>query len=388
MKASVSRKKTCHFHWQTCVLYTFIFFVFLVVISNVMSYNTLTNKAGVFHDYLWNMTFRESSYIVNKTTNSSKAFGWIKPAVIGRQNTSGILNIASSTTQANKGINPTVGDPHTPTTQHSTKIDDFSRTHYMTVQGNGRLGNQMFQFAALLGVSALHKYTPFVAPNNKLMQVFDIAEARVVNMINYKGHVEERAGAFDRRVHNLSHARNWTLQGYYQSWKYFDHVSNYVRNAFKFKSDIHHKALTKLNTINASVFVGVHVRRGDMNSKRELSRGYNVADESYVIKAINYFRSKYKNPVFVMVGDDGAWMRSKFNFNDVHISTSGSAGGDLALMAHCNHSVVTSGTYGWWGAYLAGGETVYFRDYPKPGSWLDKQYNRADYYPPHWVGMS
>ncbi|XP_033725793.1 galactoside 2-alpha-L-fucosyltransferase 2-like [Pecten maximus] len=389
MKPRFPGKKTCHVSCQTCVLYTFVFFVFLVVISNVISYTTLTNKAGFFHQYIRNISFMESSYVVNST--SRKTFGWMSPAIINKHtrfpNVSNNVT-TGTTTHSNTRTNSINRISFPPKVVSKNKTDDFRKTHFMTVHGNGRLGNQMFQFAALLGASAFHKYSPFVAPKNKLMQVFDIAEARVINMINVQGHGEDRAGVFDKRIQTLSHSKNWTLQGYFQSWRYFDHVANDVRNAFRFKHDIYHKAFTKLKTLTASVMVGVHVRRGDMNSKRELSRGYNVADETFVIKALNYFRSKYKNPVFVMIGDDAAWMRSKFNYGDVHIATSGSAGADLAIMAQCNHSVVTSGTYGWWGAYLAGGETVYFRDYPKPGSWLERQYNRADYYLPNWIGMS
>ena len=33
-------------------------------------------------------------------------------------------------------------------------------------------------------------------------------------------------------------------------------------------------------------------------------------------------------------------------------------GNDLALLAHANHSILSHGTYGMWGALLAGGETV------------------------------
>ena len=36
-----------------------------------------------------------------------------------------------------------------------------------------------------------------------------------------------------------------------------------------------------------------------------------------------------------------------------------SAKEDLALASSCNHSIIDVGSYGFWGAYLAGGETIY-----------------------------
>lgn len=32
---------------------------------------------------------------------------------------------------------------------------------------------------------------------------------------------------------------------------------------------------------------------------------------------------------------------------------------DLAVLAACNHSIMTLGTFGFWGSYLAGGEVLY-----------------------------
>ena len=36
-----------------------------------------------------------------------------------------------------------------------------------------------------------------------------------------------------------------------------------------------------------------------------------------------------------------------------------SAGEDLAVLSLCNHSIVGAGTYGQWGALLAGGQVIY-----------------------------
>jgi galactoside 2-L-fucosyltransferase 1/2 len=33
---------------------------------------------------------------------------------------------------------------------------------------------------------------------------------------------------------------------------------------------------------------------------------------------------------------------------------------DLAIMAACNHSIIDYGTYGMWGAILAGGDTFVY----------------------------
>ncbi|XP_061180732.1 galactoside alpha-(1,2)-fucosyltransferase 1-like [Saccostrea echinata] len=284
---------------------------------------------------------------------------------------------------------------HTPTQQHPLFINNtentgaFRNSHIMISTGVGRLGNRMFEFASLLGISKRHNYKPMILRRNTLLQVFDISQVTDSEPLNLKGVGEKGAGVYDKSLENLSHDKNYSLGGFYQSWKYFDFMKDEVKKSFKFKSGLLNKVRqlqTSLN-IGDKITVGVHVRRGDMGSKRELSRGYNVATKEYFDKAFQYFRGKFKNLVFLVVSAEMSWCKSNMKGDDIKFVTTGSAGGDMALLAHCNHSIVSTGSFGWWGAYLAGGEVVYYRNFPSSGSWLSKQYNRTEYYPLHWVGM-
>ena len=60
---------------------------------------------------------------------------------------------------------------------------------------------------------------------------------------------------------------------------------------------------------------------------------------------------------------------------------------DLAILSSCNHTIMTVGTYGWWAGYLAGGITVYYRNFPAKGSELVPWFSREDHFPPDWVGL-
>ena len=55
-----------------------------------------------------------------------------------------------------------------------------------------------------------------------------------------------------------------------------------------------------------------------------------------------------------------------------------SASDDLIALSLCHHSIVTGGTYGFWTAYLAGGEVIHDIKYQAVCA-------RADYYPPWFV---
>jgi galactoside 2-L-fucosyltransferase 1/2 len=62
---------------------------------------------------------------------------------------------------------------------------------------------------------------------------------------------------------------------------------------------------------------------------------------------------------------------------------------DLAILSHCDHMILTVGTFGWWGAWLGMTENVV---YNQDAIVLDHATNRGqirleDYYPPMWTGM-
>ncbi|XP_060074774.1 galactoside alpha-(1,2)-fucosyltransferase 2-like [Ylistrum balloti] len=267
---------------------------------------------------------------------------------------------------------------------------DLLEYHYMTVDLNGRLGNQMFKYASLLGIAAQHGYTPFLRQKSLLFSAFEFQKYfRHISTTNRVSFGERHAGIYDCRIHNLTHSKNITLNGYYQSWKYFHHVIAQVRKLFQFTDDIVRRAKKIINSFRPGnkTLVGVHVRRGDMSTKRELRRGYNVADVKYFRKVFEYFRYEFEEVLFIVVSDSVSWVKTNLEADDVVFSETSIAYLDMAILAHCKHSIITSGTFGWWGAYLAGGKTVYFKDYPKPKTWLSDQYNRNDYYPPNWIPM-
>ena len=188
------------------------------------------------------------------------------------------------------------------------------------------------------------------------------------------------------------------LWGYFQSWRYFNTYNNEIAFLFEYNTTVINRAQEVLHLIKQRhadisssgvhpVFIGVHVRRGDLASPLNIATGYRIANVTYITHAMNYFRQKYNEAQFVVSSDDPAWCRQNIQGPDVHIHSSHQALDDLALLASCNHTVMTSGTFGWWAAYLAGGEAVYFRDLFEPGSKLDRDMRGEDYHLPHWKPM-
>jgi Glycosyl transferase family 11 len=60
---------------------------------------------------------------------------------------------------------------------------------------------------------------------------------------------------------------------------------------------------------------------------------------------------------------------------------------DLAILSQCNHTIFTVGTFGWWAGYLAGGMTIYYKNFPAPQSQFERQFSKLDFFPPEWIGL-
>ncbi len=113
-------------------------------------------------------------------------------------------------------------------------------------------------------------------------------------------------------------------------------------------------------------FVGIHIRRGDMaNVGQARSRGP-PPPASYFFKAMDYLANKYKQTpiVFVVCTDDKLWftnnIENKTNYSVV-LSNFEDYSVDFAILSKCNHSIMSVGTFGFWSALSAGGDTVYYK---------------------------
>ena len=58
----------------------------------------------------------------------------------------------------------------------------------------------------------------------------------------------------------------------------------------------------------------------------------------------------------------------------------------MCLLASCNDSIISSGSYGWWSAYLAGGSVVYDATFPRPDTRIGKKIKEV-FYSSGWIAL-
>jgi len=278
--------------------------------------------------------------------------------------------------------------------------------------GNG-LGNHLFYYSAVTYVAWLTGRRPCIwtksgrRVRNRLDEVFDLELKRLdAGTLRCPLHTFAQKGVYvyDKRVQSLigiSTNESLRLAGAFASWKYTNPVAGQLRRQLRFRreldefvADFFARSVPRGWTALRFVRVGVHVRRGDFLGAWARSRGFTVAGERYLRRAMGYFVERFGRVQFVVASNDIRWCEkhvtlSMFNQTDVDItySVNHSAGQDLALLASCDHTVMTTGTYGWWAAWLANGITVYYANFPKRGSRLSTQTRINEFYHPDWIAI-
>ncbi|KAK6171023.1 hypothetical protein SNE40_019286 [Patella caerulea] len=267
----------------------------------------------------------------------------------------------------------------------------------------GGIGNQMFLYASTYGIAR---------STNRIMLI----ESSALNNVFHLDHVQSSPTlchcipkkvsiydcAYDEDMLNIPADINYQIGEYLQSYKYFYKYEQDIKRMFRFRQSlkdsanqfltdvaIHYTAkLTATNT-SAITFIGVHVRRGDMLDGHYKKYGYVLPGQDYVHKAMDFMRRKFQQTVFILASNDMPWSQSNFHGNDIFYSSNTDPKLDLVLLASCNHSITTVGTYGWWTAFLAGGTTLYYKYPAREGSPLRKQFSSdySDFFYPGWIGM-
>jgi len=236
---------------------------------------------------------------------------------------------------------------------------------------SGRLGNQIFQYAALRTL-ARKKESIVLIGFEELQKTFCGINAKIVNSASPK--IER---VFYHRLFSLltqsqcaceireSFKADYPTVTYSQ--KHCRQIAIVKKSYFQNESQFTPAAIESLNirgehfayaknvlekVTQDKVPIFVHVRRGDYliwPSKEDPA----ILTASYYEKCIEIIKSQVPNPFFVFVSDDPFYVKDLFGDRDnVHISE-GSAVEDFVLMTQCKGGVLSASSFSWWAAYLS-----------------------------------
>lgn len=273
---------------------------------------------------------------------------------------------------------------------------------YVTLKFHGRLGNWMYSYASLLGVARANGYIPYLTTSHPLVSYFHITKVRPEDAQCLYTVFDDLPCTYNPEFMNLP-AGNISIDGYIQSWKYFRFMEEDVRRELKMHTHLKTQAKEQFSRYvgkfikEGRLVISIHVRRGDILRPEARKLGFCEAPKSYLDNAMKYMLKRYPHSVFFVASDDIRWCKENLvpakhlsgnQTVPIIFSESNSYWEDFAMLTLCNHSIISVGTFGWWSAWLANGHVVYYKDFPIPGTKIDYETNKEDYFPPHWVGLS
>ena len=253
----------------------------------------------------------------------------------------------------------------------------------------GRIGNQMFQYAALRGIAA-NNNTNFCLPkwenevddglgNMLRTELFDCFKMESVSDFNIqfiddkRPVVPESGFNFDEKIFNVG---DWvSLYGFFQSEKYFKNVEETIRRDFEFCDEIFKPCDDMMQGfLEGGRVVGLHIRRTDY-----------LTNPNHQFVGLDYYKealSKFSNSAQVIVfSDDPKWCLEQKLFSDDRflISENDSGYVDMCLMTMCTDYIIGNSSFSWWAAWLGNSGKVI-----APKNWFPDDKDTSDLYCPHW----
>ena len=271
------------------------------------------------------------------------------------------------------------------------------------IGSNGRLGNQMFQYASMRGIAAVKGFDWVVPPENydhtanyALFETFKMTNVQEKNIGFVEGEtLKETIHCYDENLVD-SCSDNTNLDGFFQTEKYFENIVDEIRSDFTFKDEYLKPCKEFIDSLDTTP-IFLHVRRGDAIGKEHY---HPVAPMSYYVEALKRFNKD--TPCFVF-SDDLDWCKSqelfksdRFLFNDNierydYQSMDGSGSMqytllphvDLCLMSLCSGAIIVNSSFSWWGAWLQNnrGKVIASKPWFGPSA---SDLDTSDVVPDHW----
>ena len=268
----------------------------------------------------------------------------------------------------------------------------------------GRLGNQMFEYAALRGIAAKHGYEWCIPPSDRkgienycLHECFKLSSKRKEGVLEIQYLQEPYFHFCDELFEKCPD--NVNLNGFFQSWRYFDHIADTIREDYTFHDEHLKPCQEMIESVKEPIML--HVRRGDPNltDPRGFKWSYTQCGSMHPVQPVEYYERALAEfpedqPVIVF-SDSIDWVKEQEFFSgdrfllsepkDKYADGSFTPYADLCLMSLCSHAIIANSSMSWWGAWL---QTNPNKKVIAPKMWFGPDYankDTKDLYCPDWI---
>lgn len=263
---------------------------------------------------------------------------------------------------------------------------------------NGGLGNQIFKIFAVISyyIDNCQNYILYTNNDNGYRKYYwDTLFSNIGHKVSNDASILEKYTAPFFHYKELPIFNNDTLlDGYFQSYKYFESKYNEICNMIELKKK---KMIVKekYNKYDFSNSISMHFRIGDYIN---IQNSHPILDKNYYLNALEYLLEKDDNLKTVYyftekhdiseVENNISFLKSKLpNIEFKYVHDIEEDWEEMLLMSMCEHNIIANSTFSWWGAY--------FNSNPDkivcyPSNWFGSglTHNTDDLFPPKWIKIS
>ncbi len=266
----------------------------------------------------------------------------------------------------------------------------------------GGLGNQLFQYSTAYAFTKRRKDILFIdiswfkqnfkglTKREFLLDKFyvDYKIANKIQIKETKKNILKDPQNFHFNKIDYEKKENIYLDGYWQSFKYFDVFKDDIKKMFIYKDKFPDKLNQLLNIIKKQNSLGIHIRRGDYFNNYNAYIRHGVLKIEYYQKALEYIRNLNINIDSIYIfSDDIEWCKKEFlfDFKKIEFINTGIDLIDFVLLINCKHKIIANSSFSWWCAYLGDENGIVIA----PGNWLrNEKINFKDFFLDNWIIIS
>jgi hypothetical protein len=179
--------------------------------------------------------------------------------------------------------------------------------------------------------------------------------------------------------------KNCSLEGYWQSEKYFKHIRQTLLNDFEFPP-LNDKNREIEQIIRNNNSISIHLRRGDFIADPLNNKNHGFIGLKYYAEAVGQFSKEQEAPLYFIFSDDINWVREhlKLSQDTLYIdwNKNEEAINDMHLMSLCQHNIIANSSFSWWAAWLNQNPN---KIVIAPKKWFnERDWNTSDLIPDAW----
>lgn len=223
----------------------------------------------------------------------------------------------------------------------------------------GRLGNSLFQIAAVIGYSRKYKQD-YVLPIWEHAKHFRYG-------FNQSALIKPYAKYREPHFHfsPIPRYKDVDLFGYFQSIRYWEHCQRDIRALFSPNTQIQElldKTPMEPNTC------AIHVRRTDYLQLKDYHPSLPIDYYKRAMEAMKADR-------YIVFSDDIEWCKTESTFDGCTFVNSGNDLLDFFMMRQCDRFIIANSSYSFWSSFLSPAKDKRIIA-PKKELWFGTKYNQ------------